>query len=58
MEDSSVVSRIVHESYERSAPLMPPGPWWEQLDHDFARRPEAFDLARVDRLQIGAAAGP
>ena len=57
MVDSSVVSRIVHESYERSAPLMPKGRWWEQLDQDFARRPEAFNLARADRLQIGAAAG-
>ncbi|MGB5223457.1 MAG: alpha/beta hydrolase family protein, partial [Polyangiales bacterium] len=36
---------------------MPTGRWWEQLDRDFSRRPEAFDLARADRLQIGAAAG-
>jgi pimeloyl-ACP methyl ester carboxylesterase len=57
MEESSVVSRIVHESYECSAPLVPAGRWWEQLDRDFARRPEAFDLALGDRLQIGAAAG-
>lgn len=57
MEDSAVVSRIVHESYERAPPLMPTGRWWEQLAADFARRPEAFALERADRLQIGAAAG-
>ncbi|MGB8330127.1 MAG: hypothetical protein WCE62_08350, partial [Polyangiales bacterium] len=56
MKDSTVVSRIVHESYERAAPLMPRGLWWEDLDRDFARTPEMFDLARSDRLQIGAAA--
>jgi len=57
MDKPSVVSRIVHESCERSTPLMPSGRWWEQLEQDFARRPESFDLARADRLQIGAAAG-
>lgn len=56
MEDSAVVSRIVHESYERAAPLMPEGHWWEHLDENFARTPEKFDLARSDRMQIGAAA--
>lgn len=56
MEQPSVVSRIVHDSYERAAPLMPTGHWWEGLDEDFARTPESFDLGRVDRLQIGAAA--
>ena len=56
MKDSAVVSRIVHESCERAAPLMPSGHWWEHLDNDFARRPERFDLARADRMQIGVAA--
>lgn len=36
---------------------MPTARWWEHLDRDFAKRPEKFDLARKDRLQIGAAAG-
>ena len=56
MDEPAVVSRIVHDSYERSARLMPNGPWWEHLDEDFARSPEKFDLARADRLQISAAA--
>ena len=49
MKDSAVVSRIVHESCERAAPLMPSGHWWEHLQDDFARTPEKFDLARADR---------
>ena len=56
MKDSAVVSRIVHESCERAAPLVPSGHWWEHLDSEFARRPERFDLARADRVQIAAAA--
>lgn len=56
MEDSAVVSRIVHESFEREAPIVPSGHWWEHLDDDFARTSEKFDLARADRAQIGAAA--
>lgn len=57
MDDSSIVSRIVHESFERSAPTIEGGRWWEELDRDFSRRPERFELARRDRLQIGLAAG-
>lgn len=56
MPDSTVVSRIVHEPYEQAASLMPHGHWWEHLDEDFARTPEMFQLARADRLRIGAAA--
>jgi len=56
MKDSTVVSRVVHESYERATSLMPSGDWWEHLDDDFARQPERFALARADRPQIGAAA--
>jgi ligand-binding sensor domain-containing protein len=56
MEDSAIVSRIVHESCERAPSLMQQGRWWEHLDDGFARTSEKFDLARTDRLQIGAAA--
>ena len=56
MEESSVVSRIAHDSCVASAPIMPAGKWWEHLDRDFARRREAFNLAVVDRLRVGAAA--
>lgn len=56
MSESSVVSRIAHESCSRAPSLLSAGYWWEELDRDFARRPEGFDLALLDRLRVGAAA--
>lgn len=53
---SSVVSRIVHESWSREPFLVTEGHWWEDLDPDFARRPEAFELGWQDRLRVGVAA--
>ncbi len=57
MDDSSVVSRIAHESCLRAPPLIRRGHWWEELDQDFARRQEGFELGFADRLKVGAAAG-
>ncbi len=52
--ESSVVSRIAHESC-LAAPTLPGGSrWWEALDPNFARRPEGFDLALADRVKVGA----
>jgi hypothetical protein len=56
VDRSSVVSRIAHESCLREPPLLAQGPWWKELDRDFARRDEAFDLAWPDRLRVGATA--
>ena len=56
VDDSSVVSRIAHESCARAPSLLAKGHWWEELDRDFARRPEGFELALYDRLRVGAAA--
>lgn len=56
MTESSVVSRIAHESCLRAPPLLAQGHWWQELDRDFARRPEGFDLALSDRIRVGAAA--
>ena len=37
--------------------MMPKGSrWWEHLDHDFHRRPEPFQLALRDQLQVRATA--
>ena len=57
VDESSVVSRIAHESCLRAPPLLRRGHWWEELDNDFAKRPEGFELALADRLKVGAAAG-
>lgn len=56
MDEPSVVSRIAHESCLRAPPLLARGHWWDELDRDFAKRPEGFDLAFTDRLKVGAAA--
>jgi pimeloyl-ACP methyl ester carboxylesterase len=56
VDRSSVVSRIAHESCLREPSLLARGPWWEELDRDFARRREVFDLAWSDRLRVGATA--
>jgi pimeloyl-ACP methyl ester carboxylesterase len=56
VDRSSVVSRIAHESCLREPPLLAQGHWWEELDPDFARRPEGFDFALPDRLRVGATA--
>jgi hypothetical protein len=56
VDDSSVVSRIAHESCARAPSLLAQGHWWEELDREFARRPEGFDLALHDRLRVGATA--
>ncbi len=56
MPESSVVSRIAHESCLRAPRLLTRGRWWEELDRDFARRPEGFDLALGDRVRVKTAA--
>ena len=56
VDKSSIVSRIAHESCARAPSLLAEGHWWEELDRDFARQPEAFELAIADRLRVGAAA--
>ena len=57
MDEASVVSRIAHDSCMRAPSLLARGHWWEELDPDFARRPEGFELALADRLKVGAAVG-
>lgn len=56
VDESSVVSRIAHESCLRAPPLLARGHWWEELDRDFAKRPEGFELALADRLKVDATA--
>ncbi len=52
--ESSVVSRIAHESCLK-APALIGGPhWWEDLAPNFARQREGFDLALSDRIRVGA----
>lgn len=57
VDEPSIVSRIAHDSYLRKPSLLARGHWWEDLDPNFARRPEGFKLALADRLKVGAAVG-
>ena len=52
----SVVSRIAHEACEAEPPILPEGPWWRNLEINFARRPEGFDLGNWDRFRVSATA--
>jgi pimeloyl-ACP methyl ester carboxylesterase len=57
MSAASVVSRIAHDACLDEPALMPDGVrWWEHLDPDFPDRPEPFQLALRDRVQISATA--
>ncbi len=53
---ASVVSRIAHDSVRASPPIMPDGRWWRNLESNFYRRPEGFDLAMRDRWRVLATA--
>ena len=56
MPRSSVVSRIAHETFTHSPSIMPSGPWWENLESNFAQRPEGFELAPRDWVRVNATA--
>ena len=56
MKRGRVVSRVVNRSLLESPNAMPPFPWWDRLEADFADRDEDFGLALEDRLQVGATA--
>ena len=52
----AIVSRIVHETSRYAPPVLPQGPWWENLENNFWARPEGFELGRWDRLRVSATA--
>jgi len=47
---SNVVSKIAHETFAHSLSIMPEGCWWENLESNFAQRPEGFELEPRDWL--------
>ncbi len=56
MPRSSVVSRIAHETFAHSPSIMPEGLWWENLESNFAQRPEGFELELRDWLRVNVTA--
>ena len=56
MTRSSVVSKIAHETFAHSLSIMPEGCWWENLESNFAQRPEGFELEPRDWLRVNVTA--
>lgn len=56
MPRSSVVSRIAHETFAHSPSIMPEELWWENLESNFAQRPEGFELGPRDWLRVNITA--
>lgn len=53
---SMVVSRIAHDALYNAPSIMPQQPWWENLESNFYRRPEGFDLKLRDQLMVSSSA--
>lgn len=56
MPRTSIVSRIAHETFAHSPSIMPGGLWWENLESNFSRRPEGFELSARDWLRVNVTA--
>ncbi|MEW6776628.1 MAG: alpha/beta fold hydrolase [Bdellovibrionota bacterium] len=56
MSDSSIVSRIVHETGRYAPDPLSGKPWWESLESNFWNRPEGFELGRWDNARVRATA--
>lgn len=56
MSESSVVSRIVHQSLVHQPSIMPEGPWWDHLESNFYARPEGFELEPWDWFRVSSTA--
>ena len=52
MDDRDIVSSIIHRTHLSGPRTMPGGLWWDELDDDFYKRPETFELDRWDRLRV------
>jgi pimeloyl-ACP methyl ester carboxylesterase len=53
---SAVISRIVHYASHLARNGMPPSPWWDNLDPQFAARDEHFKLRTWDRVRVDGTA--
>lgn len=57
MPTSTIVSRHAHAGCWEPSAMEAEGDWWSTLAPGFLNEPEGFDLARLDRAVVGAAAG-
>ncbi len=49
---SEIVSRVAKETYRHSRRMMPPQPWWRNLDPEFYQLPDAFELDPHTQLMV------
>ena len=57
MEDiSAIVSRVVNENYGHAHQLMPEQPWWDNLEKNFHKYPDSFELDLRTRMLVGSTA--
>lgn len=57
MEDiATIVSRVVNADYGHSPHVMPEQPWWDNLESNFHRHPDDFDLDLRTRLLVNTTA--
>lgn len=50
------MKRIKHQTVLHSFDVVPDVPWWESLESNFYRRPEAFDLSVADQIRVTSTA--
>ena len=57
MEDiASFVSRVLHVDYGNSHPVMPEQSWWGNLQSNFSKNPDGFELDLRTRLLVNSTA--
>ena len=57
MEDiSDIVSRVVNADYSHSRPIMPEQPWWDNLEDNFHKFPDRFNLDPRTRALVESTA--
>ncbi len=57
MEDiSTIVSRVVNADYDHSHHVMPEQPWWDNLESNFHKFPDDFDLDLRTKLLVDSTA--
>lgn len=52
MEDlSAIVSRVVNADYGHARAVMPEQPWWDNLERNFHKFPDDFELESIGRIK-------
>lgn len=55
-EISTIVSRVVNADYAHSHHVMPEQPWWDNLERNFHKHPDGFELDLRTKLLVNSTA--